>query len=64
MKIAKTDLGKLNTHIRLCKRNLHTKKVKCCANCPFEEIIVRHYPETRELFEQKRKYLGGSNEVK
>jgi hypothetical protein len=59
MKIAKTDLGKLETHIRLCKRNLRTVRVKCCASCPFEEIIVRHYPEVRELFEQKRRQLKG-----
>jgi hypothetical protein len=45
---------KLKTHVKLCKRNLKSKRVKCCANCPFEEEIVGEYPELKKLFEEKR----------
>jgi hypothetical protein len=49
------DVVRLMTHIKLCKRNLKSSRVKCCANCPFEAEITHHYPELRELFEAKRK---------
>jgi len=46
-------------HIKLCKRNLRNKRVKCCAICPFEEEILAHYPELAEGFRAKRKMGGG-----
>ena len=49
------DKIKLSKHIKLCKKNLKDKRVKCCANCPFEEEIVSVYPDLKNLFEKKRK---------
>ena len=46
---------KLNKHIKLCKKNLKDKRIKCCANCPFEEEILSIFPELKDLFENKRK---------
>jgi len=46
--------NKLITHIKLCRKNLKSSRVKCCANCPFEEEIIREYPELKRLFEEKR----------
>jgi ribosomal protein S12 len=49
------DLKKLNRHIRLCKRNLSSNRVKCCAYCPFEEEIIKYHPELAILFREKRR---------
>jgi hypothetical protein len=51
------DINKLKTHIKLCRRNLNSSRVKCCANCPFEEEITGYFPELKILFNEKRKYL-------
>lgn len=51
------NLEKLATHIKLCRRNLRSKRVKCYANCPFEEEIIQYYPELEIMFESKRKEL-------
>jgi len=51
------DLRKLTVHINLCRKNLKSKRVKCCANCPFEEDITKHYPELKTMFITKRKEL-------
>jgi hypothetical protein len=48
------NLDKLKTHVKLCLRNLKSKRVVCCGNCPFEEEIVSQYPEMKNLFERKR----------
>ena len=48
------DIERLKKHIRLCKRNLHNRRVKCCATCPFEEEILEHYPELWNDFVGKR----------
>ena len=48
---------KLSKHVKLCRKNLKDKRVKCCATCPFEEIIIEHSPDLKELFETKRKGL-------
>ena len=48
------DKKRLESHIRLCRKNLKSDRVKCCADCPFEEEIVAEYPELQELFERKR----------
>lgn len=45
---------KLKEHIKLCKKNLKNKRVKCCANCPFEEEITDCFPELKVLFIEKR----------
>jgi len=50
---------KLAKHIKLCKRNLRSKRVKCCAECPFEDEIVGEYPEIKKEFQQKRKNIRG-----
>jgi hypothetical protein len=52
------DATKLDRHLRLCRRNLKGDRVKCCASCPFEAIIVAHAPELTELFERKRSVLA------
>ena len=49
---------KLKNHIKLCKRNLRSKRVKCCAECPFEEEIVGEYPEFKKEFIEKRRYVS------
>jgi len=49
------DRKRLEKHIRLCRRNLLSGKVKCCLTCPFEEEILSVYPELKELFDEKRK---------
>ncbi len=54
------DLDKLKVHIKLCHRNLISKRVKCCGSCPFEEEITEEYPELKELFEHKRDLCSGS----
>lgn len=46
--------NKLINHIKLCRKNLKSSRVKCCANCPFEEEIIKEYPELKRLFEEKR----------
>ena len=47
--------NKLVTHVKLCRRNLMSSRVKCCAGCPFEDEITQEYPELKKLFEAKRK---------
>jgi len=54
------DLAKLDRHVRLCRRNLRSDRVKCCAACPFEALIVGHAPELAELFERTRSLHGGA----
>lgn len=51
---------KLKKHIKLCIRNLKSDKIKCCANCPFEEEILNEYPELKEKFIiKKERYKNG-----
>ena len=58
------NIERLKTHIKLCKKNLRSKRVKCCANCPFEEEIVGEYPELAVLFEQKREMIREQERLK
>ena len=52
------DREKILRHVkRLCRRNLKSDRVKCCAECPFEEEIVEADPSTRELFDGKRRRI-------
>ena len=53
------DRERLKFHIKLCKKNLKSNRVKCCATCPFEEEIVKEYPELKELFKRKQFYVLG-----
>jgi len=48
------DSLKLKNHIKLCKKNLKSSRVKCCKDCPFEEEITKEYPELKQLFSEKR----------
>ena len=48
---------KLEKHVKLCRRNLKSDVVKCCAECPFEEEIVSQYPEMKSLFREKRRLI-------
>lgn len=50
------DVIRLKTHVKLCIKNLKSERVKCCANCPFEEEICNEYPEIKSLFEKKRNF--------
>jgi len=50
-------MDRLLEHFKLCKKNLKSKRVKCCAKCPFEKIITYFFPELEELFERKREGL-------
>ena len=51
----KVDQEKLREHVRLCRKNLRSNRVKCCAQCPFEEFIVAHTPDLKGLFAAKRR---------
>ena len=51
------DRDKLTKHVKLCKKNLKSKRVICCGTCPFEEEIVKEYPELKQLFEEKREWI-------
>jgi len=51
------DKERLRTHVRLCRRNLKSARVKCCATCPFEKEIIKEYPEMGMLFDSKRRML-------
>jgi len=47
--------SRLERHIKLCKRNLNTDRVKCCATCPWEDEIAVRYPELITKFQRKRR---------
>ena len=47
----------IEKHLKLCTRNLRSKRVRCCADCPFEDVIVAHRPCLKKLFVAKRKNL-------
>ena len=51
------DKKKLKKHIRLCRKNLKSNRVICCAECPFEKEIVDEYPDIEELFKNKRNLI-------
>jgi len=51
------NLRKLANHVNLCKKNLKSKRVKCCGNCPFEHEIVMIYPDLKKEFVTKRKWI-------
>ena len=53
------DLDKLRKHVRLCKRNLRSRRVRCCATCPFEDEIVAAFPEMKAMFDEKRSFIVG-----
>lgn len=55
---------RLQTHVALCRRNLKSERVKCCANCPLEEEIVGAYPELKAWFQAKRQILSMSAGLK
>ena len=42
---------------RLCIRNLRSRRVMCCTDCPFEDEIVKRYPELARHFDEKRRRL-------
>ena len=50
---------RLAKHARLCRRNLLSPRVKCCAQCPFEDEIVAALPGLGPLFRAKRRALRG-----
>ena len=49
---------KLKNHVKLCRKNLLSDRVKCCANCPFETEIITADPSLALLFSRKRGKLG------
>jgi hypothetical protein len=51
------DIKKLGQHVKLCRKNLSSKGVKCCAMCLFEEETVEQYSKLAKRFEQKRQFL-------
>lgn len=48
------DEVKLEKHLKLCRRNLKSDRVKCCAECPFEKIIEGADVGLSILFDEKR----------
>lgn len=55
--------GKMKKHIKLCKRNLKSDRVKCCATCPFEDMIISEdkflskEENMEQLFKNKRSMI-------
>lgn len=49
---------RLEKHLKLCKRNLRSNRVKCCAFCPWEDEIVAARPAWAHHFEEKRKWIN------
>jgi hypothetical protein len=48
----------LKQHIKkLCKPNLRNKRIKYCATCPFEDIIIEEDNTLKELFIKKRSLI-------
>jgi len=48
--------SRLERHVkRLCIKNLRDKRVKCCAECPFQDLIEKAFPETAVLFKEKQR---------
>lgn len=58
------DSKKLEKHVKLCRRNLRSSRVKCCATCPFEEEITTQYPDMKQSFCDKRKAVRGGSSVR
>lgn len=47
--------SRLERHVRrLCIKNLRDKRVKCCSRCPFQDLIEKSFPETKNLFRAKQ----------
>ena len=61
---ADTYSRRLATHVKLCRKNLKSNRVKCCATCPFEDFIVSSYPDTIDLFKDKRKFLRDTKDMR
>lgn len=57
------DKEKLKHHINLCKKNLKSRRIKCCGECPFEEEIVREYPELAKYFKEKREWIQSVGKI-
>jgi len=49
---------RLVNHLKLCRKNLKSNRVKCCAQCPFEDEIVEAEPTLEVLFETKRHMIA------
>lgn len=49
---------RLIKHVKLCRKNLRSDRVVCCAACPFEEEIARAFPDTAQLFRDKREKVA------
>ena len=53
------DMFYLNEFYKsLCKKNLKSNRVKCCARCPFKRIISEVDPEAKKLFDKKELDVG------
>ena len=48
----------LVNHLKLCRKNLKSNRVKCCTECPFEDEIVEVAPTMAKLFEAKRHMIA------
>ena len=55
---SQVDEVKLATHIKLCRRNLKSDRVVCCATCPFEGFVVGADVSLAPLFEAKRRAVA------
>ena len=52
------DKYMLRQHIKkICEHNLKSEKIRICATCPFEDIIVDELPYLKEFFIAKRSLL-------
>ena len=53
------DDAKMKTHLKLCRKNLKSSRVVCCASCPFEDVIVGYDVGMEPLFKAKKALIRG-----
>lgn len=53
------DEAKMGNHLKLCRKNLKSSRVVCCASCPFEKLIVGYDIGMAGMFDAKRIKLKG-----
>jgi len=48
---------RLARHAELCRKNLENPKVVRCGRCPWEDDLIREFPEFATLFEIKKVHV-------
>ena len=58
------DQKLLAEHVKRCRLNLRIKRITVCARCPFQEEIVRAYPDMKALFLGKQSDTARTEKLK